>query len=94
MVLTDWQEAQEGYKKSIILQQQQQPTGLRWIKPSVGCYKSNIDASFSTSLNKVGINTCIIDVHGSSVLVKTKWIAHLHNMEVSEAQGRCLLFNE
>jgi hypothetical protein len=52
-LLTGWNHAQEMKQKQSSIQ----PTiaGTRWSKPSIGRYKCNIDASFSTILNKVGI---------------------------------------
>jgi len=32
---------------------------IRWQKPARGRYKCNIDASFSSSLNRVGLGMCI-----------------------------------
>jgi hypothetical protein len=61
---------QEDHKKSI--NGQQQPVESKWIKPSLGRYKCNIDASFSPSLNKVGMCICIRDEIGSFVLAKTE----------------------
>nr|ABD32642.1 Polynucleotidyl transferase, Ribonuclease H fold [Medicago truncatula] len=46
---------------------------LQWKKPSLGRYKSNVDASFSHALGRVGIGMCIQDEHGRFVMAKTKW---------------------
>jgi len=43
----------------------------RWKKPSPGRYKCNIDASFSTSLNRVGLGMCLRDDDGVFVLART-----------------------
>ena len=42
-------------------------------KPTYGRYKCNIDASFSDSLNMVGIDKCIRDDQGEFVMAKTDW---------------------
>jgi len=43
----------------------------RWTKPRRELYKCNIDAYFSTSMNKLGIYMCIRDEDDCYVLVKT-----------------------
>ncbi|MCH98722.1 ribonuclease H protein, partial [Trifolium medium] len=72
-VLTDWQMAQIAPKKSI--NGQQQPAAAKWARPSLGRYKCNIDASFSSGLNRVGIGTCIRDDQGRFVVAKTEWFS-------------------
>jgi hypothetical protein len=57
MILMEWQKAQAEHKKSSNRQKQQQQVVSNWIKPSLGRYKCNIDASFSLGLNKVGIGS-------------------------------------
>jgi hypothetical protein len=52
----------------------------------LGRYKCNIDASFSPTLNKVGISTYIRDDQGNSVLAKTEWFSPICDTEMSEAQ--------
>jgi len=42
-----------------------------WKKPTPGRYKCNIDASFSTSLNRVGLGMCLRDDDGAFVLTRT-----------------------
>jgi len=59
----------------------------RWRKPTPGRYKCNIDASFSTSLNMVGLGMCLRDDDGASVLARTKWFAPLCDVKVGEAVG-------
>jgi len=46
----------------------------RWTKPSVGRFKCNVDASFSTPLNKVGFGACIRDANGNFVAGRTAWL--------------------
>jgi hypothetical protein len=97
-ILTEWQMAQAEHKKSSNRQQQQQQQQQQqvvsnWIKPSLGRYKCNIDASFSPGLNKVGIDTCIRDDQGNLVLAKTEWFSPIFTVELGEAQGLLLAFN-
>ncbi|CAJ2641086.1 unnamed protein product [Trifolium pratense] len=84
-LLTGWNQAQEMKQK----QSRIQPTiaGTRWSKPSIGRYKCNIDASFSTILNKVGIGVCVRDDQGSFVLAKTEWFSPIMNVDIGEALG-------
>lgn len=49
--------------------------------------KCNIDVSFSSSLNKVGIALCIRDEDGSYVLAKPGWLLPFCSVEVGEALG-------
>ncbi|GAU29382.1 hypothetical protein TSUD_31890 [Trifolium subterraneum] len=84
-VLTEWQSAQSEQTKSI--NRQLQPAELKWTKPSLGRYKCNIDASFSSDLDKVGIGTCIRDDQGRFVLAKTEWFSPTCDVEMGEAQG-------
>jgi len=53
----------------------------------MGKLKCNVDVSFSTSLNRVGISMCIRDVEGCYVLSKTLWLSLLCSVEVGEALG-------
>ncbi|PNY07237.1 cytochrome p450 [Trifolium pratense] len=76
--------AQIAPKKSI--NGQQQPAA-KWARPSLGRYKCNIDASFSSGLNRVGIGTCIRDDQGRFVVAKTKWFSPVCDVEMGEAQG-------
>jgi hypothetical protein len=58
----------------------------RWRKPSQGCYKCNVDASFFTRLNRVRIGICIRDDRGRFVLAKTVWTSSpMMNIDVGEA---------
>jgi len=43
----------------------------RWKKPAPDRYKCNIDAAFSTSLNRVGLGMCLRDDDGAFVLART-----------------------
>jgi hypothetical protein len=57
----------------------------RWLKPDPWRYKCNIDASFPSSQNKVGIDMCIHKKNRSFVLAKTLWLSPLCFVEVGEA---------
>jgi len=59
----------------------------RWKKSSPGRYKCNIDTSFSTSLDRVGVGMCLRDDDGALVLARTEWFAPLCDVEVGEAVG-------
>ncbi|GAU38127.1 hypothetical protein TSUD_318140 [Trifolium subterraneum] len=82
-VLTEWQSVQAEQTESI--NRQLQPAEIKWTKPSLGRYKCNIDASFSSELNKVGIGTCIRDDQGRFVLAKTEWFSPTCDVEMDEA---------
>jgi len=59
----------------------------RWQRPLMGRYKCNIDAAFSSSLNRTGIGICIRDHDGSFVLAKTLLHPCLLPVDVGEALG-------
>ncbi|GAU22435.1 hypothetical protein TSUD_123220 [Trifolium subterraneum] len=84
-VLTEWQTAHAEQTNSI--NRQLQPAELKWSKPSLGRYKCNIDASFSSDIDKVGIGMCIRDDQGKFLLAKTEWFSPTCDVEMSEAQG-------
>ncbi|PNX60291.1 cytochrome p450, partial [Trifolium pratense] len=50
---------------------------VNWKSPTPGRFKCNIDASFESYLNGVGIRICIRDKLGQYVLSRTEWIALL-----------------
>lgn len=56
----------------------------KWTKSTIGRYKCNIDASFSSSLNMVGLGMCIRNDVGEFVLAKTVWFAPLCDVDVEE----------
>jgi len=58
-----------------------------WKKPTPDRYKCNIDASFSTSLNKAGLSMCLRDDDGAFVLARTEWFAPLYDIDVGEVVG-------
>ena len=63
------------------------PEEDNWKKLALGRYKCNIDASFSTSLNMVGLGMCLRDDDGVFVLAKMEWFAPLCDIDVGEAIG-------
>ncbi|KAK2456658.1 hypothetical protein QL285_004006 [Trifolium repens] len=68
-----------------LYQQQQTGNAARWMKPSQGRYKCNVDASFSSRLNRVGIGMCIRDDQGRFVIAKTVWKSPIINVDLGEA---------
>jgi len=61
--------------------------GVRWQKPRRGRVKCNVDASFSTSMNRCGIGICIRDEEGKFVRAKTLWFSPMCLVDVGEALG-------
>jgi len=57
---------------------------IKWTKPTYGKYKCNIDASFSSSLNMVGIGVCLCDDQGEFVMTKSKTFSPLFDVHVGE----------
>jgi len=57
-----------------------------WRKPRSGRLKCNVDASFSTSSNKVGICMCFCDLAGNHVRSKTMWFSPLCLVNIGEAR--------
>jgi hypothetical protein len=53
----------------------------RWQRPAHGRFKCNIDASFLTSTNKVGLGMCIRDEDGRFVLAKTMWFSPICSVD-------------
>jgi len=75
-VLEEWRTAQRIRSSSNTQSITPQVQPLRqeedvWKKPAPDRYKCNIDASFSTSLNKVGLGMCLRDDDGAFVLART-----------------------
>jgi len=60
---------------------------IQWEKPTRSRYKCNIDVSFSSSLNKVGIGMRIWDYAGEFVLAKTDWFSPLCDVVIGETVG-------
>ncbi|GAU34524.1 hypothetical protein TSUD_393980 [Trifolium subterraneum] len=85
-LLTSWKNSQQV--RSLVSTEVSQVTQhMDWTKPSSGRYKCNIDASFSSSLNKVGIGICIRDDQGRFVIARTEWLTPIMEVEVGEAIG-------
>jgi hypothetical protein len=63
-------------------QEQSKQEMIIWEKPARGRYKCNIDASFSSSLNRVGIGICIRDNAGDFVLMRTDWFSPLCDVTI------------
>jgi hypothetical protein len=60
---------------------------VEWTKLTYGMYKCNIDASFSPSLNMVGIGICLRDDLGEFVLAKKYCFSPTCDVDVGEAVG-------
>lgn len=57
----------------------------RWKKASPGRFKCNVDASFSSSKNKAGIDMFIRDADRCILLAKTIWFSPLCSVKTDEA---------
>ncbi|MCH94648.1 cytochrome P450 [Trifolium medium] len=67
---------------------------VNWKSTTPGRFKCNIDASFASHLNRVGIVTCIRDALGQFVLSKTEWIiALLCGVDAREPLGEYMFPN-
>jgi len=62
-------------------------TNFKWKKPSSGRYKCNVDASFPSTINKVGIGMCIRDSDGNHVRSKIMWYTPVCSTDIGEALG-------
>jgi len=63
------------------------PNVRKWQPPMPGRYKCNIDAAFSSSLNRTGIGICVHDSDGTFVLAKVVSLPCLVSVDVGEAFG-------
>ncbi|MCH92589.1 cytochrome P450, partial [Trifolium medium] len=59
----------------------------KWKKHNNGRVKCNIDASFSSNLNRVGIGVCIHDEYGVYVMAKYDQYSPICDVRISEALG-------
>jgi ribonuclease HI len=59
----------------------------KWNKPLSGRVKCNIDASFSSVYNRIGIGICIRDEFGAYVLAKYEQFTPLCDVKIGEALG-------
>jgi len=83
--LNSWKTAQETRIRSSPANSQFDIS--KWSKPSVGRFKCNVDASFSTSLNKLGFGACIRDANGNHVISRTECFTPLLDVEMGEIIG-------
>ena len=60
---------------------------ITWQPPASGRYKCNIDAAFSSRLNRTGIGICVRDADGTFVLAKAFSHPCTVSVEVGEALG-------
>lgn len=75
-LLEDWKAAQTirnagGTPSTVSHQESSSHDMIRWERPARGGYKCNIDVSFSSFLNRVGIGVCIRDDVGDFVLARS-----------------------
>ncbi|XP_058776277.1 uncharacterized protein LOC131650592 [Vicia villosa] len=82
-LLTGWREAQQLHPNNGIINPPS--TNIRWLKPSRGRLKCNIDASFFH--NKVGIGACIRDDTGQFIVARTEWFSPCTDVAIGEALG-------
>ena len=61
--------------------------GMIWRKPRNGRFKCNVHASFSNTINKVGMGMCIRDSAEHHVRSKTMWFTSLCYVDIGEALG-------
>jgi len=83
-LLDEWRTTSHSHAQSNTVQAHLIRQDEKWKKPTSGMYKCNIDAYFSTSLNRVGLGTCLRDDAGDFVLIKTDWFAPLCDTYVGE----------
>jgi hypothetical protein len=67
-LITSWRNAQQARALTQIPQREQQQTV--WSKPNPGKHKCNIDASFSSIHNEVGIGMCVWGDQGHFVAAR------------------------
>ena len=60
---------------------------IKWQPPVAGRYKCNIDAAFSSHVNRTGIDICVRDAEGTFVLAKTMTYPCNVQVDVGEALG-------
>jgi hypothetical protein len=60
---------------------------IKWTKPATGHFKCNIDASFSSQYNKVGIGIYIRDELGVFVLARYDQFTLVCAVHIGEALG-------
>lgn len=60
------------------------PTTTRWQKPQQGRLKCNIDATFNSTSNRIGVDICVRDDEGAYVLAKTFSFTSMTPVDVGE----------
>jgi ribonuclease HI len=60
---------------------------ITWQPPGIGRYKCNIDAAFSSHVNRTGIGICVRDAEGTFVLAKASTYPYTVPVDVGEAFG-------
>lgn len=54
--------------------------------------KCNVDAYFSLSANKFGIDMCLRDGRGSFIRARTQWLSPIVDVHISETMGLLEVF--
>ncbi|KAK2439121.1 hypothetical protein QL285_023824 [Trifolium repens] len=81
-MLLDWRVVQ-ATKAGVVADQHTEQV-RRWNKPLCGRVKCNIDVSFSSVYNRVGIDICIRDEFGACVLAKYEQFTPLCDVKIDE----------
>jgi hypothetical protein len=76
---------QQSHVASAVSAQQPPVPSVSWQRPSRDRFKCNVDAGFSTSKNRTGIDICVRDDDGAYVLAKTVSFDVVHPVRVGEA---------
>jgi len=84
-LLTSWKNAQTI--RHLTPRHSITQSDMKWLKPSPGRFKCNVDASFSHAQNRVGIGMCIRDDECHFVPAKTEWMTPLLDVDLGEALG-------
>ncbi|XP_024636349.1 uncharacterized protein [Medicago truncatula] len=92
-LVEDWQLANTPDIRATSLTHQQTTASsshdhrITWQLPGVGRYKCNIDAAFSSHVNRTGIGMCVQDAEGTFVLAKAFTYPCNVSVDVGEALG-------
>ena len=84
-MLQDWRSAK--LIRGALSTHQQPARNVKWVKPSLGRFKCNVDASFSKVSNMVGIGMCIRDENGAFVPAKQVCFSPICEVHVGEILG-------
>ncbi|PNX76498.1 cytochrome p450 [Trifolium pratense] len=60
---------------------------IKWTKPATRHFECNIDASFASQYNKLGIDICIRDELGAFVLARYDQFTPVCSVHIGEAHG-------